>query len=226
MADLARRVRAVLAGRDGGAEDAAAAAMAVPVPDRVRSEPRAVEVDVRPSEHGSTVTAVSGDRLGLIADAAGALAAQRLTVRSARAWTQGDYAVSVWEVAESDLDPAIVRQRFDAVVTGRIYPRSRIRRAAPDALEPTVLARHGASTAATVLEVRVDDRPGVVYAVCRALADLALSVRSAHVATLGPQAVDVFYVVEPGAGALDDERAAAAVHAIRRALAPTVTLDV
>jgi [protein-PII] uridylyltransferase len=112
------------------------------------------------------------------------------------------------------------------VVTGRLDPRSRIRPAAPGALEPTVLVRHGAASAATVIEVRVDDRPGVLYAVCRALADLELTVRSAHVATLGPQAVDVFYVGEPGAGPLTDDRAAAALHAVRRALTPTVTLDV
>ena len=55
--------------------------------------------------------------------------------------------------------------------------------------------------------------------------DLEVSVRSAHVTTLGPQAVDVFYVVEPGAGALADDRSAAAVHAVRSALSPTVTLD-
>ena len=51
-----------------------------------------------------------------------------------------------------------------------------------------------------------------------------LSIRSAHVTTVGPQAVDVFYVVEPGAGALRDDRAAEAVHAVRAALSPTVTL--
>ena len=89
-----------------------------------------------------------------------------------------------------------------------------------------MLVRHGASSDATVIEVRVDDRPGVVHAVCRALADLEVSVRSAHVTTLGPQAVDVFYVVEPGAAALADDRSAAAVHAVRSALSPTVTLDV
>ena len=32
--------------------------------------------------------------------------------------------------------------------------------------------------------------------------------RSAHVSTLGPQAVDVFYVQEAAAGALSEERAA------------------
>jgi len=37
---------------------------------------------------------------------------------------------------------------------------------------------------------------------------------------------DVFYVVEPGAAALADDRSAAAVHAVRSALSPTVTLDV
>jgi [protein-PII] uridylyltransferase len=88
-----------------------------------------------------------------------------------------------------------------------------------------VQVRHDASRRATVLEVRVDDRPGVVYLACRAVAELGISVRSAHVATLGPQAVDVFYLAEPGAGALADDRAAAAAHAVRRALGVAATLD-
>ena len=92
-------------------------------------------------------------------------------------------------------------------------------------LEPTVVVRPEASNTATVMEVRMDDRPGVVHLVCAALADLELSVRSAHVSTLGPQAVDVFYVQESGAGALSEERAAQAAHAVREALRRTVTLD-
>ena len=78
--------------------------------------------------------------------------------------------------------------------------------------------RHDASQAATVLEVRTQDRPGVAFLVCRALASLDLSVRSAHVTTRGPQTLDVFYVQEPGAGALSDERAADAIRAVRSAL--------
>ena len=46
-------------------------------------------------------------------------------------------------------------------------------------------------------------------------------VRSAHVSTLGPQAVDVFYVQESAAGALSEERAASAAHAVRQALVST-----
>ena len=75
-----------------------------------------------------------------------------------------------------------------------------------------------ASEQATVLEVRAADRPGVVYLVCSALARLDVAVRSAHLDTLGPQAVDVFYLQEASAGALSETRAAEAAHAVRAAL--------
>ena len=112
----------------------------------------------------------------------------------------------------------MLRQRFDAIVEGRLDPAQRLRPAGPDTLEPTVEVRPEASRQATVLEVRAADRPGVVYLVCAALAALDVAVRSAHVDTLGPQAVDVFYVQEASAGALGDERAAEAAHAVRAAL--------
>jgi [protein-PII] uridylyltransferase len=68
------------------------------------------------------------------------------------------------------------------------------------------------------MEVRAADRPGVVYLVCSTLARMDVAVRSAHVDTLGPQAVDVFYLQESSAGALTDQRAAEAAHAVREAL--------
>ena len=66
--------------------------------------------------------------------------------------------------------------------------------------------------------MRTTDRPGVVHLVCAALTELDVAVRSAHVNTLGPQAVDVFYLQEASAGVLSDQRAAAAAHAVRAAL--------
>jgi [protein-PII] uridylyltransferase len=222
VADLARRVRAALS--DTGPAEPAEAPAVVAVPAAVREDPRRVDVRVETRQDGATVTFLSGDRVGLIADVAGTLAVQRVAVRAARAWTQGDVAVSVWEVDDTHLDESVLRQRFDAVAAGRLDPGARLRPGRGD-LEPSVQIRHEASREATVLEVRVDDRPGVVYLVCAALARLDLTVRSAHVATLGPQAVDVFYVQELGAGVLSDERAASAVHAVRRALQGPVTLD-
>lgn len=190
---------------------------AVPVPAAVRNDPGRVAASVTHGADGSRVTVLARDRVGLLAAVAGGLAALRLTVRAVRAWTRDDLATSVWDLAQADADPAIVRQRVEAVLAGRLDPAARLCRPA-EALGPSVAVRPEASRSATVLEVRTGDRPGVLFLVCAALARLDLSVRSAHAATLGPQAVDVFYVQEPGAGRLTDERAAAAVHAVRRAL--------
>jgi [protein-PII] uridylyltransferase len=220
---LARRSLSALVAQAAGGSAPRMPEAEVKVPKEVRRDPSAVSVAVEPATEGSRVTVISGDRVGLLADAAAMFALQRTSVLAARAWVQGDIGVSVWDVAEDQLDPAVLRQRLAGIVDGRIDARSRLSRPAPSRLEPTVVVRPEASRSATVLEVRMVDRPGVVHLVCAALADLDLSVRSAHVSTLGPQAVDVFYVQETGAGALSEERAAAAAHAVRAALQAAVS---
>jgi [protein-PII] uridylyltransferase len=188
----------------------------VPVPRAVRRGGVAITV-VPDDGGGERITVLAPDRIGLLADAAALFAMQRASVRSARAWSQGDVGVSVWHVAEEGLDERVLRQRYDAVVAGRLDPLRRVR-GDSSRIPPAVVVRPEASAQATVLEVRTADRPGVVHRVCAALAALDLAVRSAHVDTLGPQAVDVFYVQELSAGALSDTRAAAAAHAVRGAL--------
>jgi [protein-PII] uridylyltransferase len=185
------------------------------VPKEVRRGGTAIAVVA--DEGGARVTVLAPDRVGLLADAAALFALQRASIRSARAWAQDEIGISVWEVAEQDLDEKVLRQRFDAIVAGRVDPSARLTRDA-DRVAPSVVVRPEASALSTVLEVRTADRPGVVHLVCAALATLDLTVRSAHVDTLGPQAVDVFYVQESSAGALTDTRAAEAAHAVREAL--------
>ena len=208
--------RHVLAAIDPGVAPPAAVAEEVLVPADLAEDGAAITVEPRPD--GCRVTAVAVDRIGLLADLAAVFALQRVPVRAARAWSQGRYAVSVWDVADEHLDPGILRTRFDGIVDGRLDPGSRLRPADASVLAPTVVVRPEASEQATVLEVRAADRPGVVHLVCAALARLDVSVRSAHVDTLGPQAVDVFYLQEPSAGALSETRAAEAAHAVRAAL--------
>ena len=197
----------------------------IDLPESVLADPERVHVGVTENGHGGEVTVVATDRLGLLAAVAGVFGLQRVPIRAARAWTQGRLGVSVWQVGQTGLDARVLRQQLEAVLGGRLDPSSRLRRPTSDELEPSVAVRPGASRQATVLEVRVADRPGVVHHVCAALAGIEVSVRSAHVTTLGPQAVDVYYVQEPSAGALGDERAAAAAHAVRAALVEPVTLD-
>jgi len=208
--DLARRVRTTV-GEEIPAEPEQSSFPGLPGDGTVG-------FGVEQAGDGARVTVVAPDRVGLLADVAAVFALQRVSVMAARAWSHDDVAVSVWEVADRLVDPAVLRQRFDAVVERRVDPTSRLRPTASGGLAPTVVVRPEASHGATVLEVRAADRPGVVHLTLAALARLDLTVRSAHVDTFGPQAVDVFYVQEAGAGVLSEPRAAAAAHAVRETL--------
>ncbi len=190
----------------------------VAVPDALRSDPDRVAVTVEETTDGSRVTVLSRDRVGLLADAAAMLALQNVSVRAARAWTDGDIGISEWQVGRTGLDPKVLRERLEAIIDGRLDPRTRLRPPGPQTLAPTLVLHPEASDRATVLEVRAADRQGVVHLVCSALAGLGLAVASAHVDTLGPQAVDVFYVQDGDAGALGEARATEAIEAVRAAL--------
>lgn len=214
--DLARRTRTSL---DSGTTLPPIVTDEVSVPREVRRRGN-VSIETEGAGDGTRVTVIAPDRVGLLADVAAMFAMQRVPVRAARAWAQEQYGVSVWEVGEPDLDPAVLRQRFEAVVDRRVDVARRLT-VPSSALDPSVVVRPEASDHATVLEVRAADRPGVLYQVCAALAGLDVAVRSAHVDTLGPQAVDVFYLQEASAGVLSDRRAAEAAHAVRDALTST-----
>ncbi len=213
VGDLARRV---LASYDDTAPEPERPAT---LPDRLPGE-GVVEILVAEEPDGCRVTVVAHDRVGLLADVAGMFALQRASVRAARAWAEGEHAFSAWDVADEVLEAGVLRQRFEAVVEGRVDPTGRLSRGRAGALAPSVMVRPEASRRATVLEVRAADRPGVLHLALAALAALDITVRSAHVDTLGPQAVDVFYLQEASAGALSEYRAAEAAHAVRAVLTP------
>jgi [protein-PII] uridylyltransferase len=210
---LTRRVLASLADRVPPPESPAT----LPTPLPGEGE---VEILVEQESDGARITVVAPDRVGLLADVAGMFALQRASVRAARAFAEGEHAVSVWDVADEAVQPAVLRSRFEAIVEGRVDPTARLSRGRAGALDPSVTIRPEASRQATVLEVRAADRPGVLHLALAALARLDITVRSAHVDTLGPQAVDVFYLQEASAGALSEPRAAEAAHAVRAVLTP------
>lgn len=61
-------------------------------------------------------------------------------------------------------------------------------------VQPGVILDNKASNTHTVIEVRGRDRPGLLAGLTRTLFNLSLSISSAHIATYGERAVDVFYV--------------------------------
>ena len=61
-------------------------------------------------------------------------------------------------------------------------------------MPPRVLIDNKASAEHTVIEVNGRDRPGLLYDMTRAVADLGLQISSAKISTYGERVVDVFYV--------------------------------
>jgi [protein-PII] uridylyltransferase len=83
--------------------------------------------------------------------------------------------------------------RLPDVVTKRTPAKGRIR---AFAVEPTVTINNQWSHRYTMLEVTGLDRTGLLYELTTTLSKLNLNIASAHVATFGERAVDVFYVTD------------------------------
>ncbi|GHC85105.1 [protein-PII] uridylyltransferase [Streptomyces flavofungini] len=199
----------------GGSEGAAGA----------RSEPLGVELLIAVPEQGGVLPAV-----------AGVLAMHRLTVRTAElravglpAEMPGSALMLQWRVAaEYGSMPQAARLRADLVraldgsldIAARLaerdaaYPRRRGTVAPP----PRVTVASAGSRRATVIEVRAQDAPGLLHRIGRALEATEVRVRSAHVSTLGANAVDAFYVTGPDGAPLPGERAAGVARGVEEAL--------
>ena len=72
---------------------------------------------------------------------------------------------------------------------------------------PVVSAINDVATQATVIEVRMHDKPGVLYNVSRAISKFGVDIRAAIVATLGAEAFDTLYVTDAQGMALSEEKA-------------------
>jgi [protein-PII] uridylyltransferase len=83
--------------------------------------------------------------------------------------------------------------RLADVVAVKKRPKARL---SAFTVEPQVIIDNTLSDALTVIEVNGLDRPGLLYDVTREISDLNLDISSAHIATFGEKAVDVFYVTD------------------------------
>ncbi|HTW20978.1 MAG TPA: [protein-PII] uridylyltransferase [Mycobacteriales bacterium] len=169
---------------------------------------------------GLRVTVVAPDHPGLLWRWSGALALQRLEIRSAVAASAGSavgpMGVTVFDVAprfgtmpDVALLRAAVRRAYDdpAALAGRLTDRERTY--APSrrrvSASPRVVWFDDASRTATVVEVRAHDADGLLYRLTKALAEAGLDVRTARIHTMGAEAVDTFYVVDEYGGPVADD---------------------
>jgi [protein-PII] uridylyltransferase len=86
-------------------------------------------------------------------------------------------------------------------------------------VEPQVAIDNTASDTLTVIEVNGLDRPGFLYELTSEISDMNLDIASAHIATFGEKAVDVFYVTDlTGKKITSSTREAAIRHRLMRVL--------
>lgn len=102
---------------------------------------------------------------------------------------EGRRATRIGEMIEDVLEGKL---RLPEVVARRTV-RSKAR---PFVLEPEVTINNQWSDRYTVIEVSGLDRPGLLYELTTAISKLNLNIASAHVATFGERARDVFYVTD------------------------------
>ncbi|MEE1756952.1 [protein-PII] uridylyltransferase [Streptomyces sp. SP18CS02] len=248
VADLVKRVAGVLAGEvpeaPGAAEPSAeqerlaieALRTGEPVLS-LRAQAGAAREDGEPEPVGVELLIALPDQSGVLPAVAGVLALHRLTVRAAdlRAidlpTELGTAPVLVlnWRVAaEYGSLPQAARLRADLVraLEGSLDIRTRLaereaaypRRRGVTAPPPRVTVAEAGSARATVIEVRAQDAPGLLHRIGRALETAAVRVRSAHVSTLGANAVDAFYVTDPKGAPLPREEASAVARALEATL--------
>ncbi|WP_055586926.1 [protein-PII] uridylyltransferase [Peterkaempfera griseoplana] len=184
---------------------------------------------------GVELTLAVPDRPALLATVAGVLALHRLTVRAAAIREAdpvgaGPVLLLSWTVAAEYGDlPEAARLRADIRraldggldVSRRLAERDAAapRRRGAAAPPPRVTVAPGdSSVSATVLEVRAHDAPGLLHRIGRALEDTGVRVRTAHISTLGADAVDAFYVTGTDGRPLAPGRAAEVAAAVQAAL--------
>ncbi|MFE7035704.1 [protein-PII] uridylyltransferase [Streptomyces sp. NPDC057621] len=205
---------------------------------RAQTEPPAEEPaeDRDPEPLGVELVIAVPDQKGVLPAVAGVLAMHRLTVRTAELralelpdGVSGSVLLLDWRVAaEYGSLPQAARLRADLVraldgsldIAGRLaerdaaYPRRRGIVAPP----ARVSVASAASRHATVIEVRAHDAPGLLHRIGRALESAQVRVRSAHVSTLGANAVDAFYVTGPEGVPLPGDQAASLARALEDTL--------
>jgi [protein-PII] uridylyltransferase len=79
------------------------------------------------------------------------------------------------------------------------------RRSSAFEVAPSVAIADRASTRTTVVEINARDRPALLAALAGAIHSCGHVIHSAHIATYGERAVDVFYLTRPDGKKLDDQ---------------------
>ncbi|WSF98419.1 [protein-PII] uridylyltransferase [Nocardia vinacea] len=201
IGELVRRCRLVMAGDQ------------LPEPEPIAPELLAkaaaggVHVDLRPGEgkYTYTVTVIAPDTPGLLSDAAGVLALHSLRVLSATVGSEGSSAINTFVVSPKFGDPpdgGLLRQELiratagdldlSALLAKREHEATGTRPSPYAQAQPRVIWSAAATPGQVVLELRAEDRIGLLSRLAAAFAECGADVRWAKVVTMGSAVVDAF----------------------------------
>ena len=153
----------------------------------------------------------TADRPGLIAVIAGACAAAKANIVGASLSTTKDgMAINSFSLHRqfpdareekeftariaANIELALKGKRdIGKIISQKMRPRPRLE---AFSVEPRVSIDNSLSDELTVIEVNGLDRTGLLYDLASILTSLNIDISSAHIATFGEKAVDVFYVTD------------------------------
>ncbi|HEY0439900.1 MAG TPA: [protein-PII] uridylyltransferase [Xanthobacteraceae bacterium] len=195
----------------------------------------ATSVRVDEARGVTELTVLAGDHPRLLSTIAGACAVAGANIVDAQIFTTTDgLALDTISVSREFTEAADEERRANRIcetieqalrgtlrlpdVVAKRAPKARLK---PFTVEPEVMMHNAWSNRYTVIEVIGLDRPGLLYALTATLSKLSLNIASAHVATFGERAVDVFYVTDLMGAKIDaPQRQAAIKRALMHLFAP------
>ena len=165
------------------------------------------------------IDVIARDQVGLLSIVAGVLSICRLEVRAARTKTTNEIAVFRWTVATDPNVEMPSESKLLELLHKGIHGELDIGRKIDERVDnyrripgiptppPVVSVMNDIATSATVVEVRMHDRPGVLYSVAKAISRTGVDIRAAIVSTLGAEAFDTLYVTDVSGNALSEAQA-------------------
>ncbi len=174
-------------------------------------KPLSIAAVANPDRGATLVSIYTGDHPGLFYRIAGAIHLAGASIIDARIHTTRDgMAIDNFLVQDPLGNPFAEDSQLDRLahaIEDALANRSKLadrlaakplprRRADAFDIEPNVLIDNKASNRYTVVEINARDRPALLNALAHALFQSKVTIHSAHIATYGERAVDVFYLTD------------------------------